>query len=79
MTLNIPHPLLSLHYVQSFLHSKMMLCFDDKCYKTEDDAHCNADKKNSFFRHSKKGAGDTDALGDNCVHNSDDDYLGRHF
>lgn len=81
--------ILSLHYLQSYLGLEVAHCHDDKHYKIddgddveeEDSAHDNAeDKKNSFFRHSRKGAGDTDALGDNCVqHNSDDDYLGQWF
>mmetsp|Transcript_8566 Transcript_8566/g.14067 ORF Transcript_8566/g.14067 Transcript_8566/m.14067 type:complete len:84 (+) Transcript_8566:1493-1744(+) len=79
MTLKNPHSLLSLHYLQSFLRPKLVHCFDDKFYKIEDDAHYNADKMNSFFRHSRKGAEDTDAPGDNYVRSSDDDYLGQCF
>lgn len=84
MTLKIPFPVLSLHYLQSYLRPEAVHCHDDKHYKIDDDddveeedsAQDNEDKKNSFFRHSRKGAGDTDALGDNCVqHNSDDDSL----
>mmetsp|Transcript_30963 Transcript_30963/g.46188 ORF Transcript_30963/g.46188 Transcript_30963/m.46188 type:complete len:87 (-) Transcript_30963:786-1046(-) len=82
MTLKIYHPLLSWHCLQSYLRQEVAHCHDDKGYKIddeEDSAHDNADKTNSFFRHSRKGAGDTGALGDNYVHSSDDDYLGHCF
>ncbi len=87
MALKVPYPVLSLHCLQSYLWLEVVDCRDDKHYKIEDDdveevddeeedsAHDNADKKNSFFRHNRKDAGDTDALDDNYVqHNSDDDY-----